>query len=144
MKTVKLFTTLLMVVLCVGITSCSKDDDNETSIVGTWNMSKTISGRASLKERVTTYPDANNQSTLTLNSDGSFSSTDTEDGKTELSSGIYTYDPAKNLLTMTYKYANGSTETSTLTVKELTVTSLVISNTLVEEDEYYEVYLNRK
>ena len=40
MKTMRFFTTLLMVILCVGLSSCSKDDDEQgttVSIVGTWS-----------------------------------------------------------------------------------------------------------
>lgn len=39
MKTFRLLTTLLVVVLCIGFNSCSKDDDGDdsiVSIVGNW------------------------------------------------------------------------------------------------------------
>jgi uncharacterized protein (TIGR03066 family) len=142
MKKVKLFTTLLMVVLCVGFTSCSNDDDkSEPSITGTWVLTKSISGLANSTERSTSYPGEKDENTMTFNSDGSFSYTNTEDGRTESGSGKYTYDPAKKLLTTT-DTKDGKTET--VTVMELTEKSLVISSTLEKENEYYEAYFERK
>jgi len=134
-----------MIVLCVGVTSCSKDDDKDVTIVGNWTLSKVIQGRASTTEgRKEVYPDTENYSTATFNSDGSYSDTHAEDGKASTTIGTYTYDSDKKIIILVNKDDNGELEKDTAAVKELTSNSLVFTHTLVIENEYYESHFTRK
>jgi len=113
MKTVRLFTTLVMVVLCVGFASCSKSDDepssNNASIVGTWAEDSSVE-----------------QYVYTFNSDGT--------GKHEIFNGTTlekstptTYKVSGATLTIT-----GGGKTTTMTIAELTETKLTLTSTYVE------------
>ena len=68
MKTFRLFTTLLVIALCAGFTSCSDNDDDENPLVGTW---VSIENRNSVE-----YKDV-----MTINSDGTGSSAIYENGQ---------------------------------------------------------------
>ena len=114
MKTVKLFTTLVMVVLCVGFASCSKSDDepssNNTTIVGTWAEDSSVE-----------------QFVYTFNSDGT--------GKREIFNGTtlerstaLAYKVSGTTLTIT-----GGGETTTMTIKELAETKLTLTSTYLED-----------
>jgi hypothetical protein len=135
MKTVKLFATLLMVVLCVGITSCSKDDDkSEASITGTWVMTKWIEG-----EDIWT-PAKGTEMTQTFNSDGSYSYAGTDRGDTFSGKGKYSYNSAKKTFT---SLDDGENITLLNTVILLTPDLLVFSYHADGED-YNEIHFTRK
>jgi len=114
MKTVRLFTTLVMVVLCVGFASCSKSDDepssNNTAILGTWAEEP-----------------SEEQFVYTFNSDGT-GKFEIYNGTTLDNSTSLTYKVSGSTLTMT-----GGGETSTMTIKELTETKLTLTSTYVED-----------
>lgn len=113
MKTVRLFATLVMVVLCVGFTSCSKSDDepssNNAAIVGTWAEDSSVE-----------------QYVYTFNSDGT-GKWEVYNGTTLEKSASLTYKVSGTTLTIT-----GGGETSTMTIKELTETKLTLTSTYVE------------
>lgn len=114
MKTVRLFTTLVMVVLCVGFASCSKSDDepssNNAAIVGTWAEDSSVE-----------------QFVYTFNSDGT-GKFEIYNGTTLEKSESLTYKVSGTALTIT-----GGSETSTMTIKELTDTKLTLTSTYVED-----------
>ncbi len=113
MKTVRLFATLLMVVLCVGFASCSKSDDepisNNISIVGNWAEEPSVE-----------------QFVYTFNSDGS-GKCEIYNGTTLESSSSFHYKVDGNKLEST-----DEGETATMTIAELTETKLVLTSTYVE------------
>ena len=113
MKTVRLFTTLVMVVLCVGFASCSKSDDepssNNAAIVGTWAEDSSVE-----------------QYVYTFNSDGT-GKWEVYNGTTLEKSTSLTYKVSGSTLTIT-----GGGETSAMTIKELTETKLTLTSTYVE------------
>lgn len=113
MKTVRLFTTLVMVVLCVGFASCSKSDDepssNNAAIVGTWAEDSSVE-----------------QFVYTFNSDGT-GKWEVYNGTTLEQSTSLTYKVSGSTLTIT-----GGGETGAMTIKELTETKLTLTSTYVE------------
>lgn len=59
MRTFRILAALVMAVVCVGLSSCSKDDDNDenkTSIVGTW-----IGGQFEVDDNETLIFNSNNK-----------------------------------------------------------------------------------
>jgi len=114
MKTVRLFTALVMVVLCVGFASCSKSDDepssNNAAIVGTWAEGSSVE-----------------QYVYTFNSDGT-GKCKVYNGTTLDKSTSLTYKVSGSTLTIT-----GGGETSTMPIKELTETKLTLTSTYVED-----------
>jgi len=114
MKTVRLFTTLVMVVLCVGFASCSKSDDepssNNAAIVGTWAEDSSVE-----------------QFIYTFNSDG-MGKFQIYNGTTLEKSSSFHYKVDGNKLESTDAGA-----TSTMTIEELTETKLTLTSTYVED-----------
>jgi len=114
MKTVRLFATLVMVVLCVGFASCSKSDDepisNNISIVGIWAENSSVE-----------------QYVYTFNSDGT-GKWEEYNGTTLENSTSLTYKVSGTTLTIT-----GGGETTTMTITELTETKLTLTSTYVED-----------
>ena len=103
-----------MVVLCVGFASCSKSDDepssNNAAIVGTWAEEP-----------------SEEQFVYTFNSDGT-GKWEIYNGTTLEKSESLTYKVSATALTIT-----GGGETSTMTIKELTDTKLILVSTYVED-----------
>ncbi len=102
-----------MVVLCVGFASCSKSDDepssNNTAIVGTWAEDSSVE-----------------QFVYTFNSDGT-GKFEIYNGTTLEKSESSTYKVSGSTLTIT-----SGGETSTMAIKELTDTKLILVSTYVE------------
>ncbi len=76
------------------LAGCSKDSDNNASIVGTWNANKIVS-----LEYVNNTPaggDTTTLGTLVFNSDGTVTSTDSSG----TDNGTYTYNSSSKLLTI--------------------------------------------
>jgi major membrane immunogen (membrane-anchored lipoprotein) len=95
MKTTKTMILTVLIAVSSLLTSCSKDDDNAPSIVGTWL--ETSSSTEIIKNGVSQgveegTVDANNYQKLTFNADGTFSSIYVEDGENDEESGTYTID----------------------------------------------------
>jgi hypothetical protein len=92
-ETWNLKTIIMILMLCVGFVSCSKDEAKEggnnsslSPLVGTWERTEMSAG-----DRVTT--------TLIFNADGTYSETARVDSKVTLSeSGKYSYNETKGVL----------------------------------------------
>lgn len=80
-----MFAMFVATLLCVGITSCSSDDDN-ASIVGTWRCDW----------------DVNCYTIITFNEEGTGSSTEAEDGKISTDRFRYSFDPKSMVLILMF------------------------------------------
>ena len=116
MKTIRLFTTLAIVVLCIGFSACSKSDNepssNNAAIVGIWGEESSIE-----------------QYVYTFNSDGT--------GKWEVYNGTtlddyisFTYKVSGTTLTIT-----GGSQVASMTIKEVTETKLTLISTFLDNGE---------
>lgn len=128
MKTFRLFTTLLVIALCAGFTSCS-DDDDENLLVGTW-VNIEDGGSVQYKE------------VMTINADGTGSSTSSAiyaDGyipKEEVDNFKYTYDENSKVFTFIWEEdSDGNIDIYSMHVKELTNSKLVFIDDIDEEGE---------
>ena len=102
---------------------CSKNSDNNASIVGNWNVNKIIA--ITYSNGIVTASDTIISGSLEFASNGNFTSTD-ETGDT--SNGIYTYNTSTKLLTV----ISGG-DTSNLNVTNLTSTNLHFTGDESEE-----------
>ncbi|MDO4164875.1 MAG: lipocalin family protein [Bacteroides sp.] len=114
MKTLRLLSTFfILAFLCVGLISCSSDDDNDISIVGTWTI-------ANIEQSMS----------ITFNSDGSFSTAIYFDELDEPATQSGTYQYANGQITF---YYSDDSDTVVVTVVSLTSTTMVITGDQEEQ-----------
>lgn len=111
MKTISLKAMALIILIVLGLSACSKDDDsnpteNNSSFVGTWKLTKlsaTIGGAP-----IEMTPEmAGTQMTIIAKSDNTFSMTTTDGSGTRTSTG--TWNTAGNQLSL--KFSDGTSAT---------------------------------
>lgn len=134
MKNMKTFKTtksiILTALMVVGtlFTSCSNDDNESASIVGTWKSSASAS--ESFKDGVsqgkeTETIDANNYSSITFKADGTFSENVVSANGSFTEGGVYTVKD--NVLSVKY---GGNTD---FDLANFTVTNSTLVLTITEE-----------
>ena len=136
MKKMKFFAAMCCAAMMFALTGCS-DDFEEDDLIGSWNLKKTtytetISGLTGEYAQYngthteTEYPGDGESTTLTFNSDHTFTSTEIGDGGgfSYTSNGTWSLNDDK--LTITYT-DEGETSTSQVTIDELDGSKLVMS-----------------
>lgn len=89
----------MLAVVCVSLSSCNKDDDDENNpLVGTWIVTE------------------NDYETITFNADGTGEDTTTDGGNTFVDKFTYTFDSKTMMLTIRWNEPDTDGE-SELTVK---------------------------
>lgn len=130
MKTVKMLSTWLMVLVCLSLTTiaCSDDDDNETekeitidSIIGSWR-----------------YEEEEGSETITFNTDGTMLIVSKEyyDGEWETISETATYTLKNNIITL---FSHGI-KAGEVKVKSVTAKSLTLEREDEEDGNYSVTY----
>ena len=112
MKTTKTMILTVLIAASALLTSCSKDDDNDPSIVGTWLQTEGTSENFlnGVSQGVENdVIDANNYWKITINADGTFSEIYVEDGDSYEDSGTYTV--VGNQASFTYEGDTGPDDT---------------------------------
>ena len=119
---------LLASVSLVTITSCKKDDDDETiSITGMWKLNKTEVKYGNGSTESETPNSCEAQTTFTFGNDGKLTSKMYENNGSNCISdtytGTYSYDSSNKLLTVTQSGYTESYEVASLTSSELIIVS---------------------
>ena len=134
MKKFKFFAVMLVIACCAGFTSCGDDDDDEVSaseIVGKWNIVGFEAWEEGDGDRWETNSVSDADVTaLEFNDNGTFKI-------------YYRYDSAEtgkyvvrgNQLNMELDDADEDDERATMTISQLTSTTLVLENSYSEVDE---------
>lgn len=134
MKKFKFFAVMLVIACCAGFTSCGDDDDDEVSaseIVGKWNIVGFEAWEEGDGDRWETNSVSDADVTaLEFNDNGTFKI-------------YYRYDGAEtgkyvvrgNQLNMELDDADEDDERATMTISQLTSTTLVLENSYSEVDE---------
>ena len=121
----RLMALMMVAMLTIGFTSCSKDDDddNSASIVGTW---------------VDAQDYVWGTKTMILGSNGSYSSTTKDSYGTQYRNGTYSYNPTQGTMVINVKAGayNGAYQ-QTYIVQTLTAKNLVLMDTDGDIEGYY-------
>ena len=118
----RLMALMMVAMLTIGFTSCSKDDDddNSASIVGTW------------------VDDSWGTKTMILGSNGSYSSTIKDSYRTHYRNGTYSYNPTQGTMVVNVKAsADNNAYQQTYIVQTLTAKNLVLMYTDGDIEGYY-------